>query len=66
MNNRTFFEKFRKTKKMKSKFLFKTSKSFDIRKQRFIPSISMTSKVYLDKRLKQKSRRFLNDPKNWE
>lgn len=51
---------------MKSKFLFKTSKTFDIRKKRFIPSISMTSKVYLDKRLKQKSRSFLNDPRNWE
>lgn len=51
---------------MKSKFLFKTSKTFDIRKQRFVPAISMTSKVYLDKRSKQKSRRFLNDPKNWE
>lgn len=51
---------------MKSKFLFKTSKTLDIRKNRFVPAISMSSKVYLDKRLKQKSRRFLNDPRNWK
>ena len=37
----------------------------DIRKHRFVPHISMTTKVIIDKKRKQKSRRFLNNPKNW-
>jgi hypothetical protein len=38
----------------------------DIRKHRFVAPISTTSKVFVDKKRKQKSRRFLNDKKNWE
>ena len=38
----------------------------DIRKHRFVPSISTTSKVFIDKKTKSKSRKVLNNPKNWE
>lgn len=37
----------------------------DIRKHRFVPSMRMTTRVIVDKRQKQKSRRFLNDSRNW-
>lgn len=38
----------------------------DIRKHRFIPQIKTTTKVFEDKKRKQKKRKFLNDPKNWQ
>ena len=37
----------------------------DIRKHRFIAPISTTSKVFVDKKTKQKSRKYLNNPNNW-
>ena len=43
----------------------KGHKPTDIRAHRFIPKISTTTKVMVDKKRKQKSRRFLNDKKNW-
>ena len=39
--------------------------TMDIRKHRFIPNMSTATKVIVDKKRKQKSRRFLNDKKNW-
>jgi hypothetical protein len=38
----------------------------DIRKHRFQPKISTTSKVFVDKKRKSKNRRFLNNKKNWD
>ena len=38
----------------------------DIRKHRFVSPISTTSKIFIDKKTKQKSRRYLNNTKNWE
>jgi hypothetical protein len=38
----------------------------DIRKHRFVPKISTSSKVFIDKKRKMKSRRYLNNKKNWE
>lgn len=37
----------------------------DIRKHRFVANINTSSKVFIDKKRKQKSRRFLNDKRNW-
>lgn len=37
----------------------------DIRSVRFIPNMSTTSKVFVDKKRKSKNRRVLNNPKNW-
>ena len=37
----------------------------DIRKHRFVANINTTSKVFIDKKRQQKSRRFLNDKRNW-
>jgi hypothetical protein len=38
----------------------------DIRKHRFQPNISTTSKVFVDKKRKSQKRQKLNNPKNWE
>jgi hypothetical protein len=38
----------------------------DIRKHRFQPKISTTSKIFIDKKRKSKNRRFLNNKKNWD
>ena len=38
----------------------------DIRKHRFTPKISTTSKIFVDKKRKQRERRFLNDKRKWE
>jgi hypothetical protein len=43
----------------------KGKKPMDIRKHRFVPQISTASRIHLDKKRKQKSRRFLNDKRNW-
>lgn len=37
----------------------------DIRKHRFVPNIKTASRIMLDKKQKQKSRRYLNDSRNW-
>lgn len=37
----------------------------DIRKHRFVPQIKTASRIIIDKKRKQKSRRFLNDQRNW-
>lgn len=37
----------------------------DIRKHRFRTKISTTSKVFVDKKKKAKSRRVLNDKRKW-
>lgn len=37
----------------------------DIRKHRFVPSFNTGTRIILDKKRKQKSRKFLNNPKNW-
>lgn len=44
----------------------KERKTMDIRKHRFVPDISTASRVHLDKKRKQKSRRYLNDRRNWD
>ena len=38
----------------------------DIRNHRFVPNMSTTSKVFVDKKRKAKNRRNLNNPKNWD
>jgi len=38
----------------------------DIRKHRFMPNFSTATKVMVNKKQKQKSRRFLNDKRNWD
>lgn len=38
----------------------------DIRKHRFVPAIKTGTKIITDKKRKQKRRRHLNNPKNWE
>ena len=43
----------------------KEKNKMDIRKHRFVANINTTSKVFIDKKRKQKSRRFLNDKRNW-
>jgi hypothetical protein len=43
----------------------KERKPMDIRKHRFVPNFSTATKTIVDKKRKQKSRRFLNDKKNW-
>ena len=40
-------------------------KKMDIRKHRFVPNFSTATRVIVDKKCKQKSRKFLNNPKNW-
>ena len=40
-------------------------KKMDIRKHRFVPNFSTATRVIVDKKRKQKSRKFLNNPKNW-
>lgn len=37
----------------------------DIRKHRFVPNFSTATRIVVDKKSKQKSRKFLNNPKNW-
>jgi hypothetical protein len=37
----------------------------DIRKHRFVPNFSTATKIIVDKKRKQKARRFLNNKKNW-
>lgn len=37
----------------------------DIRKHRFVPAMRTATRTIVDKRTKRKSRRHLNDPKNW-
>ena len=37
----------------------------DIRSVRFIPNMSTTSKIFIDKKRKNKNRKVLNNPKNW-
>lgn len=39
--------------------------SMDIRKHRFVPNFSTATRIVVDKKSKQKSRKFLNNPKNW-
>ena len=47
-------------------FLIEKEKiKMDIRKHRFVANINTASKVFIDKKRKQKSRRFLNDKRNW-
>ena len=38
----------------------------DIRKHRFVPSFNTGTRIIIDKKRKQKTRRFLNNPKNWK
>jgi len=38
----------------------------DIRKHRFTPNFSTATRIIVDRKRKQKSRRFLNNRKNWE
>ena len=38
----------------------------DIRKHRFVPQMRTTTRVIVDKKSKARSRRHLNDPRNWE
>lgn len=33
---------------------------------RYLPKISTSSKIFMDKKRKQKSRIFLNDKRNWD
>lgn len=37
----------------------------DIRKHRFVPTMRTSTKTFVDKKTKQRSRRFLNDKRNW-
>ena len=37
----------------------------DIRKHRFIPDFPTATRIEVDKKRKRRSRRFLNNPKNW-
>ena len=39
--------------------------NFDITKHRFVANFSTASRIIVDKKRKQKSRRFLNDSRNW-
>lgn len=38
----------------------------DIRKHRFVPAIKTTTRIIVDKKRKAKTRRYLNNPKNWK
>ena len=38
---------------------------FEIKKHRFTPNFPTATRVIVDKKRKQKSRRFLNNEKNW-
>jgi len=38
----------------------------DIRKHRFVPTISTTTKVFVDKKRKAMTRKALNDKRKWD
>ena len=44
----------------------KGNQAMDIRKHRFVPAINTATRIIVDKKRKAKTRRYLNNPKNWE
>lgn len=44
----------------------KRKAKMDIRKHRFVPNMNTSTKIIVDKKRKSRSRRVLNDKRNWD